>query len=189
MRTLTISDTPRAALMTFSRSDKSRKVSLGLAGPQWTSSVSPRHPAWSEQKMPHMKSLSIIDSVESFVGTFSRNFGIVGTRYVNIDQDLPNGRPNTPVTRQLKYTVPEIFYLLEISAPQFQASTQALDAGLRKLNRGSVPMTSLRGPLEWRHSLELTVYCDIRIFHLCTCYHQIILAFVFFYCRNIIACA
>jgi hypothetical protein len=24
--------------------------------------------------------------------------------------------------------VPEIFYLLEISAPQFQASTQALDA-------------------------------------------------------------
>jgi hypothetical protein len=40
------------------------------------------------------------------------------------------GWPNTPVTRQLKYTVPDIFYLLEISAPQFQASTQALDTGV-----------------------------------------------------------
>jgi len=53
--------------------------------------------------------------------------GTVGTQYINIDQDLLNGLPNTPATRQLKYTVPEIFYLLEISASQFQASTQALD--------------------------------------------------------------
>ena len=35
--------------------------------------------------------------------------GIVGTRYINIDQDLSNGRPNTPATRQLKYTMPDIF--------------------------------------------------------------------------------
>jgi len=30
----------------------------------------------------------------------------------------------------LKYIVPEIFYLLEISRPQLQASTQALDASV-----------------------------------------------------------
>jgi len=30
----------------------------------------------------------------------------------------------------VKYTVPDIFYLLEISTPQFQASTQAMDASI-----------------------------------------------------------
>jgi hypothetical protein len=76
--------------------------------------------------------------------------GIVGTRYINSDQDLSNGRPNTPVTRQLKYTVPEIFYLLEISAPQFQASTQALDAGVF-----GEKCSGMFGYFLWRRKFEL----------------------------------